>query len=98
MEKFVKFTFANDNKIVVEGYKIGDALPAKAPTLKQAAEIAINEINAGITADSFVSDVNVKGEFKDVTFENGAILTVPSDYNVMGYKQALEIVVAEIND
>ena len=93
-----KFTFANDNKIVVEGYKIGDALPAKAPTLKMAAQIAIDEINNGITPDAFVSDVNINGDFKDVTFENGAILTVPSDYNVIGYKQALEIVVAEISD
>ena len=93
-----KFTFANDNKIVVEGYKIGDALPAKAPTLKTAAQIAIDEINNGITPDSFVSDVTVNGELKDVTFENGAVLTVPIDYNVIGYKQALEIVVSEIGD
>ena len=93
-----KFTFANDNKIVVEGYEIGNTLPAKAPTLKAAAQIAIDEINNGITPDSFVSDVTVNGELKDVTFENGAVLTVPIDYNVISYKQALEFVVSEIDD
>lgn len=93
-----KLTFVNENKIMVNGYHIGNAIPAKAPTLKQAAKIAIEEINNGITPDCFVSDVSMNGDFKDVSFENGAVLTVPSDYNVIGYKQALEIVVAEIDD
>ena len=93
-----KFTFANRNIIVVEGYKIGDALPARAPSLLTAAQIAACEISKGTTPDSSVSDVKINGDFKDVTFENGALLTVPAEYDVKGYKHALEIVVSEISD
>ena len=82
----------------MEGYKMGDALPAKAPTLKNAALMAIDEIEKGITPDCAVTGETVNGEFKDVAFENGALLTIPAEYNVTGYKQVLEIVVKEIRD
>ncbi len=91
-----KLTFANKNVIVVEGYKIGDALLAKAPSLKQAAQIAVEEIRKGVTPDSVVLDVTVEGDLQWVSFQNGALLTIPADYDVSGYKQALEIVVREI--
>ena len=93
-----KLTFANTNVIVVEGYKIGDALPAKAPSLKAAAQIAMNEIRQGLTPDCGVSKVEVDGAFKNVFFENGAVLTIPAEYTVSDYKSALEIVVKEIAD
>ena len=93
-----KFTFANKNIIIVEGYKPGDAIPSKVPTLKRAAIIAVEEINKGITSDSRVLGVIDKGDLKDITFENGAVLTLPADYNVAGYKHALEIVISEIAD
>lgn len=93
-----KFTFANKNVIVVEGYKIGDALPAKAPSLKEAAQIARKGIEKGITPDSAVSGVEARGELKDISFENGALLTVPADEEVSLYKEALEILINEIAD
>ena len=49
-----KLTFANKNVIVIEGYKIGDALPAKAPTLKMAAIMTVREIENNITLNSSV--------------------------------------------
>lgn len=93
-----KLTFANGNIIVVEGYKIGEALPAKAPSLKAAAQIAVDEISKGITPDCAVSAVTEKGDLKDIAFENGALLTVPAEYEVARYKHALEIVISEIQD
>ena len=91
-----KLTFANNDVIVVEGYQIGDALPAKAPSLKAAAQIAVDEIVKGVTPDCAVAAVTADGEFKHVAFSNGALLTVPADYTVDTYRQALEILVREI--
>ena len=93
-----KFTFANKNVVVVESYKPGMALPAKAPTLKGAAKIALEELRRGELADSSVNLVENKGELTDVFFEKGAILTVPSDYTITGYRNTLEVVFAEIAD
>lgn len=93
-----KFTFANENMIVVEGYQIGNTLPAKAPTLKAAAQIALSEIAGGITPNSAAVKITANGAFKDIAFQNGALLTIPADYDDCDYKQALEIVVKEIDD
>ena len=94
-----KLTFANGNVIVVEGYKIGNALPAKAPSLKEAAQIAVTELDKGSTPDAAVTNVRADGEFLHVSFQNGALLTLPADHDgVCCYKQALEIVVQEIED
>ena len=93
-----KLTFANKNIIMMEGYKIGDALPARAPSLKVAAQMAVSEINNGTTSDSAVTGVEEMGDLKNVSFQNGALLTVPSDYDIVSYKHALEVVVKEISD
>ena len=93
-----KLTFANKNVIVIEGYKIGDALPAKAPTLKTAAIMTVKEIENNITLNSSVVKTKINGEFKDLFFNNGAILTVPSEYSPEDYLQTLKIVVKEIDD
>ena len=93
-----KLTFANKNVIVVEGYKIGDALPAKAPNLKKAAIMALKEIEGKITPDCPLLSEELKGKFKEIFFTNGAILTVPIGYSPQSYYEALKIVVQEIAD
>ena len=93
-----KFTFANGNSIILQHYAIGNALPARAPSLKAAALLALNEINQQIASDCAVTGIVDDGVLQDLTFENGALLTVPAEYAVTGYRQALEIVIHEIRD
>lgn len=91
-----RFTFQNGNVVIVENYAIGNALPCNAPSLKKAAEIALKEIKGGKAQDCAVSKTTRNGEFKDIVFQNGAILTIPFAYNITGYAQALDVVIKEI--
>lgn len=98
MHTLTKFTFANGNSIILQHYAIGNALPARAPSLKAAALLALNEINQQTASDCAVTGIVDDGVLQDLTFENGALLTLPSDYRVIGYKQALQILILEIRD
>ena len=93
-----KLTFANGNIVIMEDLPIGNVLPAKIPTLKKAALLAVHAIRQGSAPDCAVTQIAENGDLMDVTFENGALLTVPADYTVTGYAQALQIVIDEIRD
>lgn len=82
----------------MEDLPIGNVLPAKIPTLKIAAMLAAQAIRQESTPDCAVTQITKNGDLMDVAFENGALLTVPADYTVTGYAQALQIVADEIRD
>lgn len=47
--------------------------------------------------DSPVKETFTKEDLKDLTFANGALLTVPADCTALSYRAALETVIAEID-
>lgn len=91
-----RFSFQNGNVVIAEGYKISNAL-LNIPTLKDAAQIALAEIKSGKTNDCVLCKTIRNGKFKNIEFPNGAALTIPSDYNITSYSEALRIVIKEIN-